>query len=300
MASAATSAPLKSRDGNADIPISDRPHILVGGHVALEGTLQDFSLADVFRLIAAGKKTGTLYLEQDSARGRVCFRDGRIFFASSSEAQDSLGRRLVRAHVITDKQLRQALGLQKIQKKEKASRRLGQILVDEGYIDDAVLESFIQEQISDTLFDLFRWEEGSMRFEADDSGAEEDIGISTPVEAVITEAAQRLEQWSKIGVRIPSVDTPFVMAAGPGENLAEIRVKPREWMLLCFMHGGCGIRGLAEDTGYTVFETGRVLHDMLASGLVEARDDVRSAAPEAASEAAEQIDQSSEVVALAG
>ncbi len=62
--------------------------------------------------------------------------------------------------MISEKQLRQALGLQKIQKKEKAGRRLGQILVDEGYLDGKVLETFIQDQINDTLFDLFRWEEG--------------------------------------------------------------------------------------------------------------------------------------------
>jgi hypothetical protein len=271
--------------------------------VAFEGTLQDFSLADVFRLIASGKKTGTLHLERDAAKGRVCFREGRIFFASSSEAQDSLGRRLVRAHVITDKQLRQALGFQKIQKKEKASRRLGQILIDEGYLDDSVLEAFIQEQISDTLFDLFRWQEGSMRFESDDAGAEEDIGISAAVETVIAEAASRLEQWNRIGTRIPSVETPFVMAAGPGENPAEIHIKPHEWMLLCFMHGGSGIRELAEMTGYSYFETGRVLYDMLATGLVqslEGADTTENLARAAEVGASPEVGAPCEVVAVAG
>ena len=100
--------------------------------MALEGNLRDFSISDMFRLLATGRKTGTLHLERSDAQGKVCFKKGRVFFASSNWHRESLGRRLVKAGVISEKQLRQALGLQKIQKKEKAGRRLGQILVDEG------------------------------------------------------------------------------------------------------------------------------------------------------------------------
>ena len=80
-------------------------------HVALEGNLRDFSIADMFRLLASGRKTGTLYLEREDAQGRVCFKKGRVFFASSNWHRESLGRRLVKAAVISEKQLRQALGL---------------------------------------------------------------------------------------------------------------------------------------------------------------------------------------------
>ena len=135
--------------------------------MALEGNLKDFSLADMFRLLSSGQKTGTLYMTRSEAEGRVCFKKGRVYFASSNYNRESLGKRLVKSGVISEKQLRQALGLQKIQKKEKAGRRLGQILVDEGYLEGKILENFIQDQINDTLFDLFRWEEGDLRFEAE-------------------------------------------------------------------------------------------------------------------------------------
>ena len=240
-----------------------------GGPVALEGNLRDFALADMFRLLANGSKTGTLYLSRADAAGMVCFRDGRIFFVSSNWNRESLGRRLVKAGVITDKQLRQALGLQKIQKAEKAGRRLGQILVDEGYLDAKLLESVIQDQITDTLFDLFLWEEGSLRFEADAACESEDIGISVSAENVILEASRRLEQWDRIKERIPSMDMPFIMAAGPGEKSIEIHLKPNEWMILCHLHGGRSVRELVELTGYTDFETARILYGMFSAGLIE-------------------------------
>ena len=56
----------------------------------------------------------------------------------------------------------------KIQKRDKAKRRLGQILVDEGYVEAAVLEGFVLDAVADALFDLLRWEEGEMRFEPDE------------------------------------------------------------------------------------------------------------------------------------
>ncbi|HET6498239.1 MAG TPA: DUF4388 domain-containing protein [Coriobacteriia bacterium] len=237
--------------------------------MALEGNLKDFSLADVFRLLSTGRKTGTLFLAQADVEGRVCFRKGRIFFASSNYSHGSLGSRLVEAEVITEKQLRQALGLQKIQKKDRAARRLGQILVVEGYLDANVLEGFIQEQMNDTLFDLFRWEDGTVRFEAGEICEEEDIGISVSVENVIMEATRRLETWHRIREKIPSLETRFVMAAGPGEKSIEIHLKPREWMLLCHLHGGRSVKELSALTGYNDFETAKVLYGMSAAGLIE-------------------------------
>ncbi|MRR12291.1 DUF4388 domain-containing protein [bacterium] len=247
------------------------PSVPDGGvqHVALEGNLKDFSIADMFRLLASGRKTGTLYLERSDAQGKVCFKKGRVFFASSNWHRESLGRRLVKASVISEKQLRQALGLQKIQKKEKAGRRLGQILVDEGYLDGKVLETFIQDQINDTLFDLFRWEEGELRFEADETADDEDIGISVSVENIIMEASRRLELWGRIRQKIPSMDTEFVMASTPGDKSMEIHLKPREWMLLCYLHGGRSVRELVDLTGYNDFETAKILYGMHSAGLIE-------------------------------
>ncbi len=237
--------------------------------MALEGNLKDFSLEDMFRLLASGRKTGALYMERPDAEGRVCFKKGRVFFASSNWNRESLGRRLVKAGVISEKQLRQALGLQKIQKKEKANRRLGQILVDEGYLDSKLLENFIQEQINDTLFDLFRWEEGDLRFEAEETCEEEDIGISVSVENIVMESARRLELWNRIRQKIPSLDTRFIMASTPGDKSMEIHLKPKEWMLLCYLHGGRTVSELVELTGYNDFETAKILYGMYSAGLIE-------------------------------
>jgi hypothetical protein len=237
--------------------------------VALEGSLRDFSLADVFRLLDSGAKSGTLNLESGDARGMVCFRDGRVYFAASSWQRDPLGRRMVRAGLITEKQLRQALGLMKIQKKEKAGRRLGAVLVDEGYVESRSLEQFVHDTLFDTLFDLFRWDEGELRFEQTDSSEDQDIGVSVAVDLAIQEMTRRLEQWERIRERVPSIDAVFVMAEAPGDKPIEIHLKPAEWLLLTHLHGGSTVRELMEATGASDFEIARSLYAMQAAGLIE-------------------------------
>jgi len=237
--------------------------------VALEGNLKDFSLADMFRLLASGSKTGTLHVDGPEGQGVVCFRDGSVLYASARSGVEPAGKRLVRATIISEKQLRQAQGLMKIQKKDKARRKLGQILVDEGYVESTVLEDYVRTLVSDALFDLMRWEEGSLRFESEELIGDVDLGLSIPIDAVLADAMRRLDQWNKIKDKIPSLDTRFAMSGNPGQKPADIHLKPREWMLLCYLHGSRSVRELTELTGYNDFETAKVLYGMYAGGLIE-------------------------------
>ena len=237
--------------------------------MALEGNLKDFSLADMFRLLDNGSKSGTLHVVGTTGEGVVCFRAGQIFFASTSPQLEPVGKRLSRAGVISEKQLRQAQGLMKIQKRDKADRKLGQILVDEGYLDGEVLEEFIGSQITDALFDMLRWDEGELRFEAQEDCAEVDLGLSLPVDVAVAEAEKRLDAWSKIREKIPSMDTRFAMSSTPGQKPMDIHLKPAEWMLLCYLHGSRSVAELAQLTGYNDFDTAKTLYGMYSGGLIE-------------------------------
>lgn len=237
--------------------------------MALEGNLKDFSLTDVLHLLQTGGKTGTLHVERDGEHIVVCFKDGGIYHAGRAADAEPIQKRLVRAQIVNEKQLRQAQGLMKIQKKDKAERRLGQILVDEGYVEGNVLSDFLRSHFAEVIFDVMRWEDGSIRFDPEEALHEHDLGITLPVEEVLSEATKRLEIWERIREKIPSLDTRFVMSGSPAERTTEIHLKPREWMLLCYLHGSRSVRELVELTGYSDFETARVLYGMYANGLIE-------------------------------
>lgn len=237
--------------------------------MALEGNLKDFSLPDMFRLLDSGSKSGTLHATSGGVEGIVCFREGQIFYASIDPRPEPMGKRLSKTGLISDKQLRQAQGLVKIQKRDKARRKLGQILVDEGYLEGSVLEGFIADIVTEALFEMLRWEDGELRFEADEESADVDLGLSLPVDVALADAEKRLEAWTRIREKIPSLDARFAMSGTPGQKPMDIHLKPREWMLLCYLHGSRSVSELVELTGYSDFETARTLYGMYAGGLIE-------------------------------
>lgn len=236
--------------------------------MALRGNLKDFSLPDVFQLVTFSRKTGVLRIErEDAARGSVWFRDGDVFFAQSNWHTEPLGERLVRAQRLTSQALARALAM-RVEEGEDG-RRLGQILIDEGYITDEVLESFVSDQIQETIFDLMRWDEGDFDFEAMPEAVEEDIGLSVSIENVIMEGSRRLEEWARIKKKIPSMDVVFKMATAPGEGTFEISLKPMEWNLLLLVDGTRSVAELAHETDRTDFEVARIVYGLFSAGLLE-------------------------------
>jgi len=236
--------------------------------MALRGNLKDFSLPDVFQLVTFSRKTGVLRIErEDGALGSVWFRDGDVFFAQSNWHTEPLGERLVRAQRLTPQALDRALKLRSGE--GESGKRLGQILIDEGYITDKVLESFVSEQIQETIFDLMRWDEGDFDFEAMPEAVEEDIGLSVSIENVIMEGSRRLEEWTRIKKKIPSVDVVFKMATAPGEGTFEISLKPMEWNLLLLVDGTRSVAELAHETDRTDFEVARIIYGLFSAGLLE-------------------------------
>jgi hypothetical protein len=239
--------------------------------MALRGNLKDFSLPDVFSLVQLSKKTGVLRIVGPDSEGTIWFREGEVFFAQSNWRREFLGDRLVQAQRITPNALERALQIHS--SPSAGDRRLGEILVDEGYITQHVLETFVQEQILDTIFDLMRWEEGDFDFEELPAIELEDIGLSVSVENIVMEGSRRLEEWTRIKKKVPSMSMYFKMATAPGEGTFEISLKPAEWNLLLLVDGTKSVSDLAVATKHTDFEVARVIYGLFSAGLLEVPTD---------------------------
>ncbi len=234
--------------------------------MALRGNLKDFSLPDVFQLVQLSGKTGVLRIVRSDTEGSIWFRDGDVFFAQSNWRHELLGQRLVSAQRITPAALTRAL---EIHESEGGARRLGEILVGEGYITQQVLEAFVQEQIEDTIFDIMRWDEGDFDFETLPEVVHEDIGLSVSVENIVMEGSRRLEEWNRIKKKVPSADMVFKMATAPGEGTFEISLKPIEWNLLLLVDGTRSVSELAVEVHSTDFDVARIIYGLFSAGLLE-------------------------------
>jgi hypothetical protein len=75
----------------------------------LEGSLDAFSLPDMFQLLSFTNKTGGLHLANDDADGVVFFAGGRVTGASADGSRQPLARRLVGSGVVEDDALAAAV-----------------------------------------------------------------------------------------------------------------------------------------------------------------------------------------------
>lgn len=175
--------------------------------MALEGTLKDFSLADIFQLIGLQRKTGILTLQSEIDTVTVTFLDGKIVGAESVEKklEDRLGRVLVKRGYITDQQLVEALGTQR-----ETLQRLGYILIKNNVISQEELKKALQDQINQILFRLFRWKEGYYHFRQEKTVHYDKENI-TPISAenILMAGVQIVDEWPRIEEKIPTMDIVF-------------------------------------------------------------------------------------------
>lgn len=240
----------------------------------LEGTLESFTLPDIFQLLSLTKKTGCLRLRREAAHGRVYFKDGQVYYAVADTARLALGRRLVGAGLVSTEQLQEALSRQRELVRVGEGLRLGRILVEGGAIDDDTLETFVREQVQDAVFDLMRWADGSFAFDTEGEGAvvEEPIELSASVENLIMEGSRRLEEWQSISRKIPSTEAVVAMQPLAGDGEVDVSLKPEEWRLLTLIDGRRTVGELVDVSGQGEFHTCRVLYGMVGAGLIEIRD----------------------------
>lgn len=174
--------------------------------MALEGTLKEFGLADIFQLIFHQRKTGILTIRWDKKKATVSFEDGMIVSAESSErlGPDRIGEILLRAEKLTKEGLKDALNRQK-----NTEEKLGLILEDQGLITREDLQVALKLQIKETIFQLFRLKEGAYTFEQFNVIYDKDYLSPLSTEFVLMEGIRRIDEWPFIEKMIPGMDIIF-------------------------------------------------------------------------------------------
>jgi hypothetical protein len=229
----------------------------------LKGTLDDFTLSDIFRLTALAKKTGRLEVERRTGSGRVYFRDGDVYHAESTKSKELLGSKLTRSGRVTEKQLRHA-----VIEHEQTGRRLGEVLVEQGAVEADQIEWAVRSQIEDGVFDLLRWDLGAFVWEPDVE-TEVEVPLTVSVENLIIEASRRLDEISQIRKKIPSADVVLAMSPRPPDGAHQINITSEEWQVLVLVDGHRTVEDIATSTGAEAYQTTRLLFGLLNAGLIE-------------------------------
>ena len=266
--------------------------------MALEGTLRDFSLADIFQLIGLQRKTGVLTLRGKDDTVTVTFLDGKVVSADSlnRRLENRLGHVLIKTGTLTPEQLNRALEIQR-----ETLQRLGFILTHYGIISQDELRRALQLQILQIIYRLFRWNDGEYHF-SQETTIEYDRENVTPItaESVLMEGARMIDEWPLIEKKIRSYEMVFrqralpsstqLLVAGSGEqsdlddssarrrkggDSGMIRISPDEHLVFELVDGKRTVGEIVEASRLSDFDTNKALYDLVRHDLIE---EVREAA----------------------
>jgi hypothetical protein len=184
--------------------------------VALEGTLRDFSFADILQLISLQRKTGVLTLKADDNVTTVSFIDGNIVGASTlnQHTEDLIGLILLKRGEVEDGELKEAL-----QRQEETLQRIGRILIDHGVVTIDTVRSALQQQVLQIVYRVFRWNDGDYHF-SQESDIDYDRELTEPMAAdhIIMEGARMTDEWPFIEQWLPDRNVIFIQS-DPGREL---------------------------------------------------------------------------------
>ena len=232
----------------------------------LQGNLKEFSLPNVFQLVKMSAKTGALTISRENETGRIFFKAGQIYFAFCQPSTMPLGERLVKSGHITSKQLKAALAEQSASNRKG---RIGQILLEHGYIDRGTLEAAVRAQIEDATFNFFGWSDGKFDFDADEKVDDEDILVEMNVESVILEGVRRLDEWELIFVELGSLErVPHLRYNDIVEEDGGVRITPDQWRVICWIDGRHDINTIVKECGLDRFNGAKVIYELFKAGLL--------------------------------
>ncbi len=176
--------------------------------MALEGTLRDFSFADILQLISLQRKTGVLTLKCDDNVVTISFLDGCIVGASSlnQHIEDRIGLILLKRGELTEEELEAGL-----RRQEETLQRLGRILIDHRVAARDAVRAALEQQILQIVFRVFRWLDGEYHFSQEtDIDYDRDLMHPMAADSIIMEGARMTDEWPFIDQRIPSREIVFV------------------------------------------------------------------------------------------
>ena len=228
----------------------------------ITGQLSETPLFVVLRRIQRERRSGTLSVFRDEQVRQLIFENGELRAARSSREDHRIGATLVRWGYISEKDMENALAVQK-----ETHERIDRILVEKGLVSRAVVDGEARRQMEQIVFSTLSWPDGSFHFEADTGPVELDVAVSLSQEMII-EGIRRIpesEQFQELlgdPSFIPML-TPDAMSSG------SVRLLRDAVGVLSQVDGKRSTRELLESATGSPSARAKVLYSMLLAGIIE-------------------------------
>ncbi|MDI6732644.1 MAG: PQQ-binding-like beta-propeller repeat protein [Planctomycetota bacterium] len=245
--------------------------------MGLQGDISFIALSEVFQLITASDKEGTLiiYDHQKNRREIYFGKDGIRLLSIGERKGLPIGEILVKKKLVTPAQLSQALTTQKT-----TNLKLGEILCHLGFIKQDVLEKIIHNQIEDEIYDIFRWEQAKFEFVEGPPPTPPLMSDQNPVsiltldvKVLIDKTNQRNKNWQEVKNSFKSHNSLFKLTDDYEEKLPYISLSEDEKRILRIIKGFKTLQDIVDESSIGTLDTYKTASSLLEKKIIREVED---------------------------
>lgn len=234
--------------------LATRARVLMAGEIVSRMTV-----LEVMNMIASSGWRGEMHVYGPDAHRTLAVDQGAVKFARSDHPDDLLGQVLYANGAVSKQQLDEVL---KIVDRE---RRLGALLVEKGILQQEQLFAQLRKQVEQIFFSALLSGSGSYAFvKPDDAEPPPVHSVHLPVQALLMEGVQRIDEMALFRQRIPSSElVPELVPRASASSLDD-----KAQLVLAYSDGERTIEVIARETGLGEFLTTKTLYGLVQQGLV--------------------------------
>ena len=196
---------------------------------AVLGRIERSTLAEVLVRLYRKESTGVLHMSRGSVERTLHLREGACVFATSNMVDDGLVAHLLRRGVIS------LADREETTRRLLSNKRVGTILLEMGVIDEGDLQATVREQLSEIIFDTFRWDEGDFCFIEGPLPTVEEITLNRTIEDLVFASVRRVTSWPRVRNGCGGLGVRLVLLPRYLSVLDKMTVGPEEWELISLL-----------------------------------------------------------------
>lgn len=231
--------------------------------MTLKGDLTTFELPDLLSMIASSRRNGMLVVRRGTDEKTLCFSDGMLLYASSTDERERLGEVLVRERLLDRESVIKARKLQ-----SATGKRLGNVLMGMGVITPDKLVLGIKAQAQEVITALFQWWGGSFEFIEGEYPFPSTVSVGFNLQVLIMEATKTVDDWARIKRILPEMTLFLGINPKLQAKAQNVILQRQEWEIVALVNGRRRIQDVCVISPYSDLETCDVLSKLVSRGLL--------------------------------
>ena len=241
--------------GNVDRAIESGPRVLLAGEIVTRTTI-----LEVINVIATANWRGDLRIFSTDEQRGLHIDSGAVKHGHSDHPDDRLGEVLFRMGVLTRPQMDALL------REVTPERRFGAVLIQRGVATREQLFNYLQKQVEEIFFNALLMRSGTFSFTSpDDTGMPPPATVHLPVQMLLMEGVQRIDEMALFRERIPHGRMVPEIKSGAMPPKKIDATGEKIWNLIDAQRT---ILDLARETSLGEFETTKSVYNLLTTGTV--------------------------------